>query len=40
MPGSRGKVLIIDDDESLRVGCQQALESSGFTFAKDKFIQV
>jgi DNA-binding NtrC family response regulator len=33
MPGSRGKVLIIDDDESLRVGCQQALESSGFTFA-------
>jgi DNA-binding NtrC family response regulator len=30
MPGTRGKVLIIDDDESMRIGCRQALESGGF----------
>jgi DNA-binding NtrC family response regulator len=28
---SRGKVLIIDDDESIRVGCAQTLEQSGFS---------
>jgi DNA-binding NtrC family response regulator len=33
MPNTRGKVLIIDDDESMRIGCQQALELGGFSFA-------
>ncbi len=33
MPNMRGKVLIIDDDESMRIGCQQVLESGGFSFA-------
>jgi two-component system, NtrC family, response regulator HydG len=28
---SRGKVLIIDDEESLRIACQQTLELSGFS---------
>jgi len=27
---SRGKVLIVDDDESMRIACQQALEAAGF----------
>jgi DNA-binding NtrC family response regulator len=30
---SRGKVLIIDDDESLRIACAQALEHSDFSIA-------
>jgi DNA-binding NtrC family response regulator len=30
---TRGKVLIIDDEESMRVGCRQALELSGFSSA-------
>jgi DNA-binding NtrC family response regulator len=30
---ARGKVLIIDDDESIRVGCAQALEQAGFAVA-------
>jgi DNA-binding NtrC family response regulator len=29
----RGRVLIIDDEESMRVGCMQALEESGFSVA-------
>jgi len=29
----RGKVLIIDDEESLRIGCEQTLELSGFSVA-------
>jgi DNA-binding NtrC family response regulator len=29
----RGRVLIIDDEESMRVGCTQALEESGFSVA-------
>jgi DNA-binding NtrC family response regulator len=29
----RGKVLIIDDDESMRIGCEQALEIGGFGVA-------
>jgi DNA-binding NtrC family response regulator len=31
MPNTRGRVLIIDDDESLRAGCLQALEMGGFS---------
>jgi two-component system response regulator HydG len=30
---TRGKVLIIDDEESMRIGCEQALELSGFSVA-------
>jgi DNA-binding NtrC family response regulator len=30
---TRGKVLIIDDDESMRVACRQALEINGFSAA-------
>jgi len=30
---SRGRVLIIDDDESLRIGCAQALDQSDFSVA-------
>jgi DNA-binding NtrC family response regulator len=30
MPNMRGRVLIIDDDESIRLACRQALESAGF----------
>ncbi|MFB3779011.1 MAG: sigma-54-dependent transcriptional regulator [Bryobacteraceae bacterium] len=30
---SRGKVLIIDDDESMRIGCAQTLEAAGFSVA-------
>jgi DNA-binding NtrC family response regulator len=30
---ARGKVLIVDDDESMRIGCAQTLEASGFTVA-------
>lgn len=29
----RGKVLIIDDDESIRIGCAQTLEQAGFDVA-------
>ncbi len=29
-----GRVLIIDDDESIRIGCRQVLESSGFSIAE------
>ncbi len=29
----RGKVLIIDDDESMRIGCAQTLEQAGFSIA-------
>jgi two-component system, NtrC family, response regulator HydG len=29
----QGKVLIIDDEESMRIGCQQVLELGGFRFA-------
>jgi DNA-binding NtrC family response regulator len=29
----RGKVLIIDDDESMRIACSQTLESAGFSFS-------
>jgi len=31
--GARGKVLIIDDDESMRVGCGQTLEAARFSVA-------
>jgi DNA-binding NtrC family response regulator len=30
---SRGKVLIVDDDESMRIACQQTLEAAGFAVA-------
>ena len=33
MPDMRGRVLIIDDDESMRIGCRQALELGGFSSA-------
>ena len=31
--GARGKVLIIDDDESMRIGCGQTLEAARFSAA-------
>jgi DNA-binding response OmpR family regulator len=31
--GARGKVLIIDDDESMRIGCGQTLEAARFSVA-------
>jgi DNA-binding NtrC family response regulator len=31
--GARGKVLIIDDDESMRIGCGQTLEGARFSVA-------
>jgi DNA-binding NtrC family response regulator len=33
MPNTRGRVLIIDDDEFMRLVCRQALESAGFSSA-------
>jgi len=33
MPNMRGRVLIIDDDEFVRLACKQALESGGFSSA-------
>jgi DNA-binding NtrC family response regulator len=30
---ARGKVLIVDDDESMRIACAQALEQTGFSVA-------
>jgi len=31
---ARGKVLIVDDDESMRIACQQTLEQTGFSVAQ------